>query len=303
MKIREFTEEVGFYFRFSQMRKDDFKSLTDKELEGLELDVLNRFFTQMLPNGKRSRVFSYTEEVIPVVRDGTTVGRLKGKRLVQEVDPFQPTFDFTLTEYFPPTLENMSKLAGRLWDFIETYMIPIIAPGEKVAKKGGKISTLTIEPEITVGLGNINGKFYLHENWQSKIDEGGLLIERAYLDLCRLLRGCSIGDFYRCNDRSCQKWFYNPTKKERKYCSKKCMWRHRKETEKIQGGEEYRIKKNIKAMTYFCRKRKAWTDREIREHIKQHLEDKIKLSKKQTDEYLKWWDDWWGSKKPGKETK
>jgi len=250
VKLREKAALVNWYLDFAQ-RKDLEKITDKKELQKLSDEVLSRFFHS--PDS--SRVVTLSENLADVI-EGFGI-------------PSDPPYD-------PGYLQKLSDV---LWRFFAFYILPGRPHEEKKISGIGfpfyPFTAFEVSPKIEMR----DGQWHYVESWSMRPPQ------MAFLTIMQLLDGCPADSFRKCDDPKCQKWFFNPTKKERHYCSKACLWRHKSEINRQK--DDYKIRQRIRMkFTYVAGSGK--TEDCIRKTMIKYMKN-LDLSQNEIDQWLNWW--------------
>lgn len=168
------------------------------------------------------------------------------------------------------------KLSGMLWNFFVAKIIPSIPHEHNKCVVNYELDQI----EVSSSLVTVAGQLRYSEGWGRKKDPSKILL----VWIMKLLEGCPADSFHRCNDPECRKWFFNPTKKEKHYCSKACLWRHKSEINRQK--DDYKIRQRIRMkFTYVAGSGK--TEEGIRKTMIKYMKD-LDLSKDEIDKWLNW---------------
>jgi len=175
-----------------------------------------------------------------------------------------------------PLIPPPHKLSGILWNFFFDKIIPSIPHEYKKIVINYELTDF----EVSSKLLTVAGQLQYNERWDMKEDPSKIL----FLRIMKLLDGCPADSFHRCKDPACQKWFFNPTKKEKHYCSKACLWRHKSEINRKK--DDYKLRQRIRMkFTYVAASGKS--EEGIRKTMIKYMKD-LDLSKDEIDKWLKW---------------
>lgn len=189
-----------------------------------------------------------------------------------------PTFGNGKVFWWPGSeYPSPHKLSEILWNFFDSEILP-----SKRRKYNDRIAYRLPGFEITLSLFAMAGEqIHYQEIWDMRKD----LTEYVFIKVMELLDGCPADSFYRCKDPACQKWFFNPTKKEKHYCSKACLWRHKSKINRQK--DDYKIRQRIRMkFTYVAGSGKS--EEGIRKTMIKYMKD-LDLSQNEIDQWLDWW--------------
>ncbi len=169
------------------------------------------------------------------------------------------------------------KLSEMLWDFFVAKIIPSIPHEHNKYIVNYELDQIEVSSRIVTNAGQL----WCSEDWRVKKDSS-----KIYLFwIMKLLDGCPADSFRKCEDPVCRKWFFNPTKKDKLYCSKACLWRHKSQINRQK--DDYKIRQRIRMkFTYVASSGKS--EGGIRKTMTKYMEN-LDLPQNEIDQWFDWW--------------